>query len=152
MKTLTISAIIALTSFYGGFLFAAEQANATPVEISIIAGIKSPLPDKISINDIKEIYLGNKKLKDKVKLVPLNHKDKIIFDAFITKYLSMTTTAYKNYWVKKVFSGEGSAPKLMEKTEDVITFISQNEGAIGYIRSSDMKEKIESIKTISIEK
>jgi ABC-type phosphate transport system substrate-binding protein len=67
-----------------------------------------------------------------INFVILRSKSKI-HKEFTRKYLKKTPSQYKNYFKKRVFTGKGKAPRSLKSEKDVISYIAQTEGAIGYI-------------------
>lgn len=134
----TVFAILFLCSY-----IMAEEKN-----IVIIVNANSPLGTKIPMAKISDIYTGKIKFEGKTKLFPANHKETKIFEDFLEKFVNMTSTAYKNHWVKKVFAEGGSAPRIVEKPDEMVKYVSENEGAIGYLWESDLTGKEEGIKRV----
>ena len=120
--------------------------------IIIITHQKSPIDNKISSDTLKDIFTGKIKYITKIKLLPANMKEKELYETFLKKYISMSPTAYKNYWVKKVFAEGGNAPKIVEDNDVMIKYITENPGAVGYIWEKSLDKKNENIKQIEIYK
>lgn len=127
-----------------------EAGKSAKKEIVVIVNSKSPLSGKITATKLKEIYLGNVKFERKVKLLPANQTGLEIFERFLKEFIDMTSTAYKTQWVKKIFSEGGSSPKVQSTPEDVVKYVSGNEGALGYLWESDLTGKEEGIIKLGI--
>jgi ABC-type phosphate transport system substrate-binding protein len=125
--------------------------NASGKEIAIIVSAKSPLGAKLSADKIKDIYVGKIKSEGGIKLLPANHKDKVIVEEFLNKFIGMNFTAYQNHWVKKVFAEGGSPPKFIETSADVVKYVSGNEGGVGYLYKDELTGGEKNIRVVTIE-
>ena len=101
-------------------------------EVTVIAN-KNISETSLSNSEIKNISLGNiVKWPDNtpVHFVTLEgdiHRD------FLKTYLKRSTSQYKNHWRKMVFTGKGCKPKCFKTEAELIQYVSQTNGAIGYI-------------------
>ena len=68
--------------------------------------------------------------------------------AFLSKIIKMGDGDYKNYWVEKMLSGEAEPSKSFNSDADVINFVKQNKGAIGYVNEASVTD---GVKVISID-
>ena len=55
---------------------------------------------------------------------------------FFSSIIAYNYEKFKRYWLKKVFSGYGTAPYPLRTTERIINFVSKNKGGIGIIEAS----------------
>jgi len=67
---------------------------------------------------------------------------------FSTEVHGKSTNAVKSYWQQAVFSGKGTPPVEKSSDADVINFVKQNSGAIGYVASGTNTSEVKTI-TIS---
>ena len=97
--------------------------------------------------DIKDIYTGKiTRWGDGSKIV-LTIRDRTKLNRqFLRDCVKKTPSQFRNFWRRKVFTGEGQSPKSFKTEKDLIAFIAKTKGAIGYIsnRSSiaDLTVKI----------
>ncbi len=63
----------------------------------------------------------------------------------LSHYSGMTPSKFKNHWQRIAYSGRGKMPKMFNNIEDLIAFVSENEGAIGIALSSDAKSDLRKI-------
>jgi hypothetical protein len=91
-------------------------------------------PDvKLSSDDIREIYLGDKEFSGSIKLVPVDNQ--AAQAEFVVKALAMNPQRYNTLWVKKAFR-DALAPPLVKATDaEVLEFVKRTRGAIGYVSS-----------------
>lgn len=56
--------------------------------------------------------------------------------AFSTKIHGRDVSAVKSFWQRQIFSGRGVPPPEKASDEEVLAFVRDNPGAVGYISSS----------------
>ena len=106
--------------------------------------------DSIEEKEIEWIFLGKTtKIKDlKISIVTLKEGD--VHKLFLKDYLNKTESQYEIFWKKLVFTGKGKMPVTVKNDKEVIDFVKKNEGAIGYIGSTD--DISEDVKVIEVKK
>src|SRR3972149_8660719 len=91
--------------------------------------------------DIKEIYLGEKRFSDSVKLVPINHVEGQMKNAFLKDVVGMDSKAYRLYWIKKVFQDGVPIPPSMGNVSAVIDMVKTEKGAVAYVPEEAVLDK-----------
>jgi ABC-type phosphate transport system substrate-binding protein len=87
----------------------------------------------LSNSEIRNISLGNiVKWNDNTPVLFVTLEGDIHRD-FLKTYLKRSTSQYKNHWRKMVFTGKGCKPKCFKTEAELIQYVSQTNGAIGYI-------------------
>jgi hypothetical protein len=103
--------------------------------VVIIANVA--MPDRsLSKTEVQNIFLGKLTKVDGTKITFVILKTGDIHAEFLETYLSRTPSQYTKYWKKLVFSGKGRSPKAFDSEEDLIAYVEQTQGAIGYIAAS----------------
>lgn len=98
--------------------------------------------------DVKNIFLGIKTLwDDGTEIVVVVQKDSSTHDEFLKKYIRKTSAQFSNYWKKQLFSGKGLFPQSKASDQEIINFVRQKKGAIGYV-STDTG--LDNVKVISV--
>ncbi len=107
------------------------------------------VPNQISMNELKEIFLGNKIFwpNNERIFVAIVEKDEQFAEEFLQKYLNKNFDDYIAYWRRKLFSGKGIPPRKFKTNKTFVEFIAQTEGALGIIFA---EEKLNNIKTLTI--
>ena len=132
-----IPTIIFLSSFVAlGTIFA---ANLSAEEIAIIVNEEGPLT-QISEAEIKEIYLGNIKFMGGVAIAPLHYREGSVKDAFLSSIVKMNSREYRLYWTKKIFQEGGALPAVQNSFQLIVSFVSKNKGAIGYVLRTELTD------------
>ncbi|CAM4136097.1 phosphate ABC transporter substrate-binding protein [Pseudoalteromonas byunsanensis] len=87
-------------------------------------------------DSIAKIYLGKtKSFNDgtKVQAVSLNSGN--VVDEFTSNVLGKSSSQYKAYWSKLIFTGKGTPPEGLDSEQAVLDFVAGNTDAIGYVDS-----------------
>ena len=100
---------------------------------------------KLFLKKVKEW----KELKKTVEPVDLA-ADSPIRERFSQEVLERTMSAIKAYWHKEIFSGRGVPPVEKASDDDVLKFISEHVGAIGYASKAADLSAFPKVKTLTI--
>ena len=115
-------------------------------DVLIIAN-KNVSEDSISKEDVKNIFLGNTvKWKDKSSISFVILKNDV-HRAFLKEYIKRSSSQYGNYWKKMVFTGKGRQPRAFETEKELIRYVAETDGAIGYINKGT---EMMNVKTINV--
>ena len=143
MKMYRLFSMILLTILLS--LAASDLENAfaeESIEVSIITNKNAPQKD-LSLDDIKNIFTGKTTLwRSNEKIIIALLKDDQIHKAFLKKYIKRNAAQFKNTWRQIVFLGKGDSPKRFDTIEEMISFVSRNRLAIGYITNSSSDSNI----------
>jgi hypothetical protein len=134
----------------GLFLF--FKASACAENIAVIVNSESPIflvKAAPALNDIKEIYLGKVKYWKGAAIKPVNMKDKAMLNRFVEKTCGMHLSEYQNYWVKAAVESGLEAPKVVETSKEVISFVQREKTGVGYVLESEAIG-IEEIKIVTL--
>lgn len=112
----------------------------------VIVANKNVPAASLAADDIKQIFLGHKTTwdnGDKIMFVVQDRTDAC--DAFLKSYIQKSASQYDNYWKKQVFTGKGKAPQSFSSDKEVVEYVANTPGAVGYISSSASAGNIKSI-------
>jgi ABC-type phosphate transport system substrate-binding protein len=130
-------------------LILAFICNSEAYSHYIIVNIQNPLIS-LSKGELKNIFIGNSinwHNNKKIQIVDYNSESDVR-EEFSNKYLNLTPSKVSMIWLKVTLSGKVTPPKIFYKEKDVIKYISENIGAIGYINNKS--ELTSEIKIIEI--
>ena len=139
MKSLIIvlvSVLIFASSFVSknagdGFVVIVNAANTTP---------------DLTASQVKLIYLRkiNKRWKEISKnIVPVDKKgDSESRTSFVKDVLNMTSADLSRYYTEKEYQCAEAAPTKLNSDEDIVQFVSNNVGAIGFVSKSAVKGNV----------
>lgn len=103
---------------------------------------------RLSKQEVQYIFLGQKReWSDSSKIVFAVQSIGAVHDSFLEKFIGKSGFQFTNYWKKQVFTGKGAPPRSFQNDEEMIKFVSETRGAIGYVSSGT---KLENVKTISV--
>ncbi|WNO10764.1 hypothetical protein [Teredinibacter sp. KSP-S5-2] len=89
---------------------------------------KSLSAESLDINQVKRIFLGKITRLDSGETVrPCYLADDAFFNV-----IEKTASQFDAYWNKRIFSGTGIKPAMLESVSSVLDFVENNEGAICY--------------------
>lgn len=115
----------------------------------VIVAHPSVEANSLSSNDIRLIYSGNKRSwKDgqPIKFVILSEKE--IHQQFTRSFLQKTEDQFLRYWRKQIFTGQGSMPKSFKSEKELLKFVANTEGAVGYVSKNTSTSKVKILKII----
>jgi ABC-type phosphate transport system substrate-binding protein len=109
---------------------------------------KSVAESNLSKQDLKNIYLGKKTTwSDNKKIVFVTQDNSNVSDQFLSEYVNKSSAQFSSYWKEKIFTGQGTPPKSFASDKEMIQFVTQTEGAIGYVTA----ESLDNVKKLTIE-
>ena len=100
----------------------------------VVVGNKSLSTDTISKDTLKKIFLGEQTSWEdgtKINFAMLN-LDKAD-DIFLKECMYYTSTRFVRHWRSQVFSGKGQMPPNLKSNEEMLKFINDDKGAIGFV-------------------
>lgn len=102
---------------------------------------------EISKSDLVAIYTKKmtKWSEGDEKIKPVMLKKGAVRDTFIKSYLDMTPSSFKSFWQKMVFTGKGTPPKGLSEDSDIISYVKDNEGAIGFVAKGTATEGVKAV-------
>ena len=110
-------------------------ASSVHADVLIIAN-KNVSKKTLTSGEIKDIFLGKiKKWPDNTKIYLVTSGDYDLHDAFLKTYIKRTASQFGAYWKNRLFTGKGSPPKKFSTTKELMKYIADTQGAIGYIDS-----------------
>lgn len=115
-------------------------------EVVIIANNNVSL-ESLNKEDVQKIFLG-KMVKwpdnSSIRFATVNSDS---HQEFLETYINRSTSQFRNYWRKMVFTGKGQKPKAFETDQELVQFVSETSGAIGYVGAN---AALNNVKTITV--
>jgi TonB family protein len=109
------------------------SSGALATDIKVIAN-SSVKADSISAAELKRIYLQQENsLDDGTRVEPVIQKDGRVHKTFLQQYVGKSDDDLQTYYRTLVFTGRGSMPKELGSDAEVVAYITQTKGAIGYV-------------------
>lgn len=105
--------------------------------VKVVANPTIP-ESSLKASEVKDIFTGNKSTwGDNSKIVFVLLKEDGPLKEFLKAYVKKTPSQFKMYWKKKVFTGKGKMPKFFDSEAELLKYVAENKGAIGFIASGD---------------
>ncbi len=108
-------------------------------DVVVIANKNVP---KIDSKTVGKIFTGKVIRIENVNVTPINLKDSKIKSSFLQKFTGLNEEQYIAYWTVRQYIGKGVPPKELNSVHEVISYIQNNDGAIGYIDKDDLKNDL----------
>ena len=122
------------------------KANAD--EELYFIGNKNIPENELRKSDIMNIFLGKQsQWSDKQTITICLLQEKVAYNIFTRRYLNKTPMQFNRYWRKMMFTGKGIMPEPFTSKEELLKFIAETNGAIGYLPS---EVNANGVKTISV--
>lgn len=88
----------------------------------------------LSKEDVNLIFLGKKtKWADGQKINVAVLKQGVTHESFLETYINKTPSKYSSFWKIAIVSGTGFPPKFFQNEKDLVQYVTEKQGAIGYI-------------------
>ena len=100
--------------------------------IAIIVNEHGPLIH-ISKAEVREIYLGEIRFVEGTRIIPINGPEGPVKESFLYSVIGQSSKSYKLHWSKKVFQEGLSIPPLKTHSTEIIEWVKEQRGAIGYV-------------------
>lgn len=116
-----------------GMLISGSIKEADAGEVMIIANPSVPA-ENLGPDAIKNIFLGKTAKWDNNDMVTVVVSENgEIHKVFLEKYIKRTENQFTNVWRQNLFTGKGTQPIKAKSIEELVDYVSKNQGAIGYI-------------------
>lgn len=126
------AALIVMLALY---VFGQRKASARSVlDFVVIVNPNNPSP-RLNRDFLIEAFLKRTtRWGDGEALRPVDQRfDTTVRRAFSQSVLQRSAEAVKNYWQQRIFSGRDLPPPELASDNDVIAYVLQHRGAVGYV-------------------
>ena len=103
----------------------------------------------ISKSDLSDLFMKKEtKFSSGERVVPVDQKgNSSVRKSFSSDVLNKSVAAIKSYWQQSVFQGKATPPVEKSSDQEVIAYVANNPGAIGYVSSG---ANTSSVKGVSV--
>jgi ABC-type phosphate transport system substrate-binding protein len=129
------------SSFLIFILFSTVAFPATP--IAVIVHPQSKLGN-LTQAQVLDIYTGRVvDLPNNQMPLPLDlPSNSPLRESFYFKLSGKTLAQVNAYWARLLFSGQSTPPRIMPDSASIVTTVSQNPNAIGFVDAADVNSSV----------
>jgi hypothetical protein len=102
-------------------------------------------PSSMGERDVRDLFLGNRSRIGGVNFIPVLLRDGSTHDAFLSARIGRTAVQFQTHWRNIVFTGRGKALASFDSEAEVVEFVAENRGAIGYISAGTSHDNVKVI-------
>ena len=124
------------------------SSGVTWADMLIIAHQNTP-ETTISQKEIQEIFLGKRvQWKDNSAIHPAAVKEPELHETFLKHYVKKTPSQWIAHWKRMVFTGNGTPPQQFDTQQELLEYVANTSGAIGYV---DAETSIENVTILKVQ-
>ena len=83
--------------------------------------------------EVAKVFLGKTIFWDNGdKIIPVILRSGAVHENFLKQYIEKTTSQFTMYWKQVVFTGKGVELKSFDTESDLVKFVSETRGSVGY--------------------
>lgn len=118
-------------------------------ELAVVVNLQSGI-EPLTKAEVINIFLGRqKKLPSGKTALTLDlNGENAEKRQFYARLVDKDLAEINSYWARLIFSGQGSPPRQIETTEELLDIIENNRGAIGYIERAKVDQRVKIIYTL----
>ncbi len=142
IRILIVLGCLSILTFYSGIIPDAVAENV------VIICNKNVSESSLSKTDVKQIFLGQKsQWSDGSSISIMTLKKGDTHKQFCKTFTRKSTSQFRAYWKKMVFTGKGQNPPTVATEKELIEFVIKTEGAVGYLSTQNVSDLV---KTLSV--
>jgi len=128
-------------------LMISGRVSAQAGDVKVIAN-SSMRENTVSTQELKGVFLEERNaLGDGTHVEPVLQKRGLAHQTFLREFLGKNDEALQTYYRTLIFTGRGSMPKALGSDAEVVAYVAQTRGAIGYVSAGTSAE---GVKTLAI--
>jgi hypothetical protein len=122
------------------FVTAPPVRAAAPFKVIAHISVKA---SEVSASELRGVFLETKtSLADGSHVEPVLMKSGEVHDTFVRQYTGKTTIGLENYYRSLVFTGKGAMPKMLASDAEMVAYVKNTKGAIGYVSAGASTEGV----------
>ncbi|MCW7755141.1 hypothetical protein OOT00_14225 [Desulfobotulus sp. H1] len=133
MKHVRIGALILL--FLAGF------TGHALADVLIIANRSVPVAT-ISKSEVERIYRGQMSRWEDGSRINFAVLRGDTMEGFLSDYVKMSASQFDQHWKRQVFTGRGQMPPAMGRASDMVTYVANTQGAIGFVPEGTRTDEV----------
>jgi ABC-type phosphate transport system substrate-binding protein len=119
------------------FLVSLNRSLASIGSVQVIVNSENPI-HTMDRKFLSEVFLKKMtRWSDDTAIQPVDlEPESPVREEFSQRILKRSVQAVRNYWQRLLFSGRNIPPPELKSDDEVIRFVSESKGGIGYVSSS----------------
>ena len=119
------------------------RVEAARAPVRVIVNKEQP-DTRLGLNDLERIYLGKKTLWDNgQRIAPAMLEDSNeSAEAFMVDVLHKTSSQFRAFWKRQLFSGGGAPPRTFRTSAQVAEFVARQPGAVGVVEPGYTDDRV----------
>jgi ABC-type phosphate transport system substrate-binding protein len=115
----------------------------------VIIAHKDVAETTLSEKELQEIFLGKRvQWTDNSAVHPATVKESELHEAFLERYIKKSPSQWVTHWKRMVFTGTGTPPEQFDTQQELLDYVAETKGAIGYV---DAEVPIENVMTLEVQ-
>jgi ABC-type phosphate transport system substrate-binding protein len=105
-------------------------------ELAVVINPETPV-NSLKKADVKKMFLGKKTLwENGENILPVVLKSGPLHEVFLKELIEKTPLQFSMYWKRIIFTGRGIGPKSFETESELLKYVAETKGAVGYADAS----------------
>lgn len=130
-----------------GLLTMTLSATIGQADVAIISHPNLKMP-ALNQQQVRQLFLNKSTDYAKLqKMAILNNKSEAN-KVFFKKVVKMSDSKFRSFWSTQVFTGKGSAPVYLATDGEVLEFVANTQGAIGFVDADTVGKEVSTILVI----
>lgn len=114
-------------------------------EVVIIANASVQV-NGITKEKLKNIFTGQQvRWSNGQPIKPVLLAEGDVHTNFVQKFVDKTPNQFENFWRKMIFTGQGIKPRTFRSEQELVEYVAETEGAIGYVSASNRAAKTKTL-------
>jgi len=98
---------------------------------------------RMSPTQLRDIFIGTRtRLEDGTRVVPVLLKGGPAHEVFLRNHVGDNPEEFRTRWRKAVFTGQGAMPKEFRTEKELLDYVENTPGAIGYVSRIEEKRVV----------
>ncbi len=119
-------------------------------DIKVIAN-SSLATDTISAHELRSVFLEEKNSLGGMHVEPVLERSGAAHEVFLKEFLRESDTELQTYYRGLVVTGRGLMPKALGSDAEVVAYVAETKGAIGYVNAETSTEGVKTLLISSTE-
>jgi ABC-type phosphate transport system substrate-binding protein len=142
MTLTTLSALAVI----GRFMLAVATASPETYKVVVHPANEVTALDRRQVSDL--FLRRTSEWADKTPVLPVDGPDSAARQGFSNEVHGKKAAAVRSYWVQIIFSGRGVPPPEKASDADVIAYVREHPGAIGYVSMATATDAVKVLKVV----